>query len=164
MTFTLQTEKAEILYLRSSEWNFENPPANSEHIEAELLRLMTEQGGVGIAANQIGFGYRVFAMNIGDYPTFYYNPEVVSSSEEVDIWQEGCLSFEGLLLKVKRPSTVAVRYQDRNGTVHEEELQGTKARCFQHELDHLDGICFTGRVSKLSLKMAKTRRSKAQRK
>lgn len=125
---------------------------------------MTEDGGVGFAANQMGFLYRVFAMNIGEQTTFLYNPEVVSSSDELLTITEGCLSFPGLFMKVKRPKAVRVRYQDREGEIHEEDLAGIAARCFQHELDHLDGICFTDRVSKLTLDMAKKKLAKNERK
>lgn len=125
---------------------------------------MAEEGGVGFAANQMGFLYRVFAMNIGGTPKIYYNPEVIESGEELIAVEEGCLSFPGLLLKVKRPKNVTVRYQDRDGVVHTEELTGLASRCFQHELDHLDGVCFTDRVSKLTLDMAKKKRAKNERK
>lgn len=125
---------------------------------------MVEEGGVGFAANQMGFLYRVFAMNIGESPTFYYNPEVIEEGDEVITVEEGCLSFPGLFIKVKRPRSVTVRYQDRDGNVHTEELTDLASRCFQHELDHLDGVCFTDRVSKLSLEMARKRRAKNERK
>ena len=125
---------------------------------------MLEEGGVGFAANQMGLLYRVFAMNIGDKVTFYYNPEIVSHGEEIITVEEGCLSFPGLLFKVKRPKNITVRYQDRDGNVHIEELTNLASRCFQHELDHLDGICYTDRVSKLSLAMARKRLAKNERK
>lgn len=125
---------------------------------------MLEEGGVGFAANQMGLLYRVFAMNIGEQVTFYYNPEVIAQGEEIITVEEGCLSFPGLLFKVKRPRNVTVRYQDRDGNVHIEELTDLASRCFQHELDHLDGICYTDRVSKLTLDMARKRLAKNERK
>ena len=125
---------------------------------------MLEEGGLGFAANQMGFLYRIFAMNIGGTTKFYYNPEVIEAGDEVVTFEEGCLSFPNLMLKVKRPKNVVVRYQDRDGEVHNEELTGLASRCFQHELDHLDGICFTDRISKLSLEMAKKKLAKNERK
>lgn len=125
---------------------------------------MLADDGVGFAANQMGFLYRVFAMNIGATPRFYYNPEIIAQGDEIITVQEGCLSFPGLRINVKRPRTITVRYQDRDGEVHTEELTDLASRCFQHELDHLDGICFTDRVSKLSLDMAKKKRAKNERK
>lgn len=125
---------------------------------------MLEDGGVGFAANQMGLLYRVFAMNIGEQTTFYYNPEVIEQGDEIITVEEGCLSFPGLLIKVKRPRNITVRYQDRDGNVHIEELTDLASRCFQHELDHLDGVCFTDRVSKLTLSMARKRLAKNERK
>jgi len=125
---------------------------------------MEDHGGVGLAAIQMNVSYRVFAMKIGSKVSFHYNPKVVHFSEEVLTFEEGCLSFPGLLFKVKRPAHVEVEYQDRNGVVHNEQLTGLAARCFQHELDHLDGVCFVDRVSKLTLEMAKKKRLKRERK
>lgn len=164
MKLTLETEGSEKLRERSSEWDFTNPPATSKDIESELTRLMLEEGGIGFAAVQGGFLYRVFAMKIDDEARFFYNPEVIEWGEEEVVMEEGCLSFPGLFFKVKRASYVGVRYQDSTGTYHEELLQGIAARCFQHELDHLDGICFTDQVSKLTLDMAKKKRAKRERK
>lgn len=161
---TLETEGSEKLLERSSEWDFTNPPAATKDIEAELTRLMDEEGGIGFASNQAGFLYRIFAMKIDDEVRFFYNPEIIEVGEVEVVMEEGCLSFPGLFFKVKRPSYVGVRYQDSTGAKHEELLQGIAARCFQHELDHLDGICFTDRVSKLTLDMAKKKRAKRERK
>lgn len=150
---------------RSSEWDFNNSPANIKDIESEITRLLEEEGGIGFAANQAGLAYRVFAMKIDDEVRFYYNPEILLSSEDQQVsMEEGCLSFPELFIKVKRPQYIKVRYQDSDSFWHEEDLDGISARCFQHELDHLDGICFTDRVSKLTLDMAKKKRAKRERK
>lgn len=164
MNLTLATDGDAALQQKSSVWDFANPPANSKDIEENLARLMSEENGIGFAANQMGFLYRVFAMQIDGEVQFYYNPEILQSSDEQVFIEEGCLSFPGLFFKVKRPTYVKVRYQDSTGTFHEEELDGITARCFQHELDHLDGICFTDKVSKLTLEMAKKKRAKRERK
>lgn len=164
MTFTLQTDGAESLYCKSSAWDFTNPPADSKVVEAELARLMHTERGIGFAANQMGFLYRVFAMDIGGTAVFYYNPEVLQASDDLVVMSEGCLSFPGIYFKVRRPANVTVRYQDRDGVFHEESYTGLTARCFQHELDHLDGVCFTDRVSKLTLDMARKKRAKNERK
>ena len=125
---------------------------------------MLEENGIGFSANQMGFLYRVFAMNIGNQTTFYYNPEILNDESPSALFKEGCLSFPELYINVKRPEAITVRYQDRNGQVHIEEMSGITARCFQHELDHLNGVCFTDRVSKLTLDMAKKKRAKSERK
>ena len=68
--------------------------------------------------------------------------------------EEGCLSFPNLWLAVKRPASINAKYLDRTGKECTIELKGIDARCFLHELDHLDGVCFTDKVSKLKLAMA----------
>ena len=74
---------------------------------------------------------------------------LVSADEEQELGQEGCLSFPGLLLQISRPKIIMVRYQNNKGEFLLSRLTGLEARCFQHELDHLDGITFNKRVSKL---------------
>ena len=112
----------------------------------------------------MGFLYQVFAIKIDSGIKFYYNPEILQQSGEQSVREEGCLSFPELFFKVKRPERIGVRYQDSKGEVFEEEFEGLMSRCFQHELDHLNGVCFTDRVSKLTLEMAKKKRAKRERK
>lgn len=163
MEFSLALDGDPVLRMRAVEWNFDNPPYPAMTVQTELARLMKEENGIGFAANQMGLASRVFAMQIDQGVRFYYNPEILTRSDEQVVLEEGCLSFPGLFFKVKRASKVMVRYQDAGGIFHEEELDGMLARCFQHELDHLDGVCFTDRVSKLTLDMAKKKRSKRER-
>ena len=75
-------------------------------------------------------------------PTVIYNPMIVTSAVEQMVDEEGCLSFPKILVKVKRPKAVEVVYQDNKGKSHTARLIGYEAKCFQHENDHLDGICF----------------------
>jgi len=162
--FSLALDGDPALSQAASIWDFNNPPALHTDIEDALERLMREERGIGFAANQMGFLYRVFAMQIDNGVLFCYNPEILTSGNNQVVMEEGCLSFPELYFKVKRAETVSVRYQDGTGAVHETSLDGIQARCFQHELDHLDGICFTDRVSKLTLDMAKKKRTKRERK
>jgi peptide deformylase len=124
--------------------------------------LMQVMGGVGIAANQFGWGYRVFVMGSPESGRHWYcfNPEIVSASEVTEKKPEGCLSFPDLIIDVERPESVRVRYQDAEGVFLEEQLEGLWARCFQHELDHLNGVCLVNKVSRLQLNMAKRKRDK----
>ena len=84
-----------------------------------------------------------------------WNPKLISQSEEQVVDVEGCLSFKGIWLKVKRPKKVEVQYETIQGTTKFAKLDGMESKCFQHELDHLDGITFNQRVSKLRWDMAK---------
>jgi peptide deformylase len=78
----------------------------------------------------------------------------------MEMGKEGCLSFPGLWLNVKRHTDIVVQYEDVEGNKQEQTFNGIVARCFQHELDHLDGVCFVDRAAKLSLKMARERQTK----
>lgn len=115
---------------------------------------------VGLAANQCGLAWRMFVMGT-DFAEFVcINPEIIEYSEEIECKKEGCLSFQHLSLAVKRPRKIKVRYYDQDFELVECEFEGLLARCFQHELDHLNGITFTSKVSNLRLKMAEKKRKK----
>lgn len=143
-------------------WDFTIDGSPNNLIRA-MSKLMIESNGIGLAAPQCGVNKRMFIM--GNETKLYacINPEILESSGEV-VDQEGCLSFPDLWLKVKRPETIKVRYQNALGETIETEFTGILSRVFQHERDHLDGICFDTRVGKLSLEMAKNRRKKRLRK
>lgn len=127
-----------------------------------LIEAMQKFGGIGLSANQIGLPHRVFVMGTEGTIVAYFNPEILNVSEEKVTLAEGCLSFMGLFLKITRPQFVRVRYQDYEGKFHQIDLAGLSARCFQHELNHLDGIVFTSHAGPLALKMAKEKQQKMQ--
>ena len=85
---------------------------------------------------------------------------VVRASEEKTLDEEGCLSFPGLFVKVLRPEKVTVRWQNKKGETLMQHLDGMESKCFQHELDHLDGVTFDQRVSKMKWDMAKKKAEK----
>lgn len=150
----------------STVWDF-NTDGDAELLEKEMCNFMIANHGIGLAANQIGLTKRVFVMgseNIEGFPKPFalFNPKLLEVSEEQDLYKEGCLSYPGLFLNIKRPSVIKVEFQDSKGNVHEAAMSGLVARCFQHELEHLDGICFVDKVSqmKLNLAMRKIRKSK----
>jgi peptide deformylase len=118
---------------------FENPRRNLD-LAHQLLRLMRRENGMGLAANQAGIDKRVFVMAVDSIYRHCFNPEIVRSSKQQVVLREGCLSFPGEFCQIERPATVDVRYQDAWGKVHEETLSGWHSRCFQHELDHLNGV------------------------
>lgn len=126
----------------------------------EMLSYMIIKGGIGLAAPQIGLDLAVFVMGNETESHALFNPRIISVGKDLAQMQEGCLSFPGLYLNVKRPATVVVQYEDIDGKTQEKELKGIMARVFLHEYDHLMGICFTDRVADLSLKLAQGRRAK----
>jgi peptide deformylase len=154
------------LIQHSEDWNFLTDQS-AEQLEKSMIDFMIEANGIGLAANQIGITKRVFVMgsyNIPGFPAPFavFNPRIVEASTEMVTDQEGCLSYPGLFLIVKRPSWIVAEYQNSSGDTIEARFEGYLAKCFQHELDHLDGICFVDKVSqmKLNLAMKKLRKIK----
>jgi peptide deformylase len=130
-----------------------------ERFETDMIRLMLDEKGMGLAANQIGITKRFFAIGHESFDTFQkhaiiWNPQVINASEEKVIDVEGCLSFKDIFVKVERPKTVEVQYETTQGKTRFAKLHGMESKCFQHELDHLEGITFNKRVSKLRWQMA----------
>jgi len=148
----------------STPWNWKTDSidhhADLEKFEHEMIQVMQDEKGLGLAANQIGITKRFFAIGHQSFdtiskPVIIYNPKIIKSSKEKVMDTEGCLSFIGIWVKVIRPRKVEVQYELSNGQTHMHELDGMESKCFQHELDHLDGITFNKKVSKLKWDMAK---------
>ena len=132
---------------------------DKEKFEHDMVRLMLQESGMGLAANQIGITKRFFAIGHESFDTFQkhaiiWNPHVINFSEEKVLDVEGCLSFKDIFVKVERPKTIEVQYETTKGETKTAKLDGMESKCFQHELDHLDGITFNKRVSKLRWQMA----------
>ncbi len=125
----------------------------------QMTKIMFENNGIGLAAPQVGVMKRMFIMGNTDKLFVCINPTIISGG---DFYRdlEGCLSFPNLWLHVNRYKKVQAHYQDINGNVVETVLEGLIARVYQHELDHLDGVCFDTRVGPVSLDFAKQKRKK----
>lgn len=128
-----------VLRNRAKPVDFEYPLRN-EIMGRDMIRFMRAENGIGLAAPQIGISRRVFVMEIDGRQWQCFNPEITQNSEIITEFNEGCLSFKGDSCIIKRPESIAVRYQNHRGEWQQEILDGLAARCFQHELDHLDGI------------------------
>ena len=150
----LVPSNSEILNKPLETFDFSNPPEDPKKIAEILLEHVKEYKGIGLSANQIGLPYRVFIL-VGNPSMVCFNPRIVSSGNNVILTEEGCLTFPGLYVRIKRPEEVRVRYVDENGETQTRQLTGLTSRCFQHELDHLDGIDYTKRASKYHLDQAK---------
>lgn len=143
-------------------WDF-TVDGDPNDLVKNMAKTMIENNGIGLAGPQIGVMKRVFVMGNQDKLFACINPEILDASGNV-MDQEGCLSFPDLWLNIRRAETIKVRYQNAMGEIIETEFTGLMARVYQHERDHLDGICFDTRVAKLSLELAKNRRRKRSRK
>jgi len=123
----------------------------------DMIELMYRAKGVGLAANQVGEAIRLFVMDVSGSdeppsPIVIINP-VITAMEGSEVAEEGCLSVPRYSAKLKRASLVEVKGFDRHGNEIRYEGQGLAARCLQHEIDHLDGICFVDRLSSLKKAM-----------
>jgi peptide deformylase len=147
------------LHTDSTSWDFEMDGDPTEFVK-EMVRILTENGGVGLAAPQLGVNKRILIMGNFTKMIVCINPMIVSLSEEKVADLEGCLSFPELWLKVKRPSSCTVQYQSTSGEVVERDLAGLEARVFLHEFDHLIGVTFDQRVGEVSLNLAQNKRKK----
>ena len=120
----------------------------------DMFETMYDAPGIGLAAIQVGVPKRVVTIDVAKKdaprePQVFINPEIVSSSEEKSVYEEGCLSIPDIHEDVERPTRVRVRYLDLDGTAHEVEADGLLAICLQHEIDHLNGVLFIDHISKL---------------
>ena len=146
---------------------------------ADMFETMYAANGIGLAAIQVGVPSRVLVIDLqpedpdaepeectahGGHshthqplkkePRVFVNPEILDPAEEHNVYQEGCLSVPEIYADVERPKTCRVRWQDLEGNVHEEEMDGLMAVCIQHEMDHLEGVLFIDHLSRLKRTMA----------
>ncbi len=120
----------------------------------DMLETMYAAPGIGLAAPQIGVASRVIVIDLAEkesqrQPLRMANPEVVSVSEDSQVFEEGCLSLPDQYAEVERPAKIRVRYLDYAGAVQELEATDLLATCILHEIDHLDGVLFVDHISTL---------------
>ena len=135
-----------------------------------MLETMYDAPGLGLAAPQIGINLRMLVMDCADKdggeepePTCVINPEILLASDDMNVREEGCLSFPGMFSDVERPADVRVRYIDQNGKEHERDFHGLWATCVQHEIDHLNGTLFIDHISALKRQRINTKMKKMKR-
>lgn len=135
-------------------------PGDDARVRALVPRMfatMYKAPGIGLAAPQVGVGLRVAVIDLmkddKSEPLVLINPEIVATSEEISVREEGCLSLPRQYADVERPARVKVRYRDVTGAKKEIEADGLLATCLQHEIDHLDGILFIDHISALKRNM-----------
>lgn len=125
-----------------------------------LQATMKKYNGIGLSANQCGIQERMFV--IGDFVCI--NPKIVAHSESEFKLKEGCLSLPGLFASVPRYSWVDVEFYDENGQLHNHHFEGITSQCFQHELDHMNGITFTSKIGPVALQIARQKQQKTLKK
>ena len=157
--YELIEEASNVLRTPPTPFDFESRE-DAKEIETKLSESMDRFGGIGLSANQVGLDARVFVMRTQDGNKSFFNPEIIKVSQETDLLKEGCLSFPDIYLMIKRPRVCEMKYQDAEGNEHSTMLDGVGARCAQHEIDHLNGIVFLQRASRLKLERALKARPK----
>jgi len=163
---------ADLAVLKKVSTPVEAVDADVQTLMDDMLETMYAAPGIGLAAVQIGDTRRVVVMDLGDgepttdaevvdeagedaepnrvaNPRFFANPEILWASDELFCYEEGCLSIPEYFDEVERPARVRVAYLDRDNNRVEEEIEGLYAVCFQHELDHLNGVLFIDHLSRL---------------
>lgn len=148
-------------------------------LAADMFETMYDAPGIGLAAVQVGLPIRLLVIDLqpedmdaepeectahGGHshthrplkkePMVFINPEILEESEDVAIYNEGCLSVPEIYAEVERPASIRARWQDLDGKAHEEEIDDLLATCLQHEIDHLEGIVFIDHLSRLKRQMA----------
>ena len=132
---------------------------------ADMFETMYEAPGIGLAAVQVGVPLRVLVIDLQEEdgegedaepvknPLVFINPELFDPSEDYNVYSEGCLSVPEIYADVERPAGIRARWQDLDGTQHDEQIEGMLATCLQHEMDHLEGILFIDHLSRLKRTM-----------
>lgn len=133
----------------------------------DMFETMYDAGGIGLAAPQVGALRRVVVVDTAadggaPEPLALVDPRVVSASRETAVFEEGCLSLPGHYAEVTRPARARIAYLDRGGAAREVELEGLPATCVQHEIDHLDGVLFVDRISRVRRSMILRKLGKAR--
>jgi peptide deformylase len=149
-------------------------------LAADMLETMYAAHGIGLAATQLGIDKRILVIDLQERvseneekegegepvrdPHVVINPELLWVSDELSIYNEGCLSIPEQYAEVERPARCRVRWLDEKGGSHEEELDGLMATCMQHEIDHLDGVLFIDHISRLKRSMVLKKLDKMRKK
>ena len=134
-----------------------------EELKENLIATMKNFHGIGLSASQCGVMERAFVM-YSDVKKkeiiSCFNPQIISEGTEMVTMDEGCLTWPGIWIKVRRPDHIGCTFEDENGEINKVTMMGLECRIFQHEMDHMEGTNFTKRVSKLKMDMAKKRAAK----
>ncbi|ASM73483.1 MULTISPECIES: peptide deformylase [Roseobacteraceae] len=135
----------------------------------DMLATMYDAPGIGLAAPQVGVLERLIVLDCvkaegeAPRPMIMFNPEIIAASDETNVYEEGCLSIPEHFADVTRPAEVQVRWIDRDGKEHTQEMDGLWATCVQHEIDHLDGKLFIDYLKPLRRQMITRKMTKLKR-
>ena len=135
--------------------NVEKPELDFVEIKKNMTDIMLQNGGIGLSANQVGLDAKLFIMGENESNiSLIINPKVLQHTKDTLLELEGCLSFPNVYVKVTRPKEILVEYYDETLELKRTAVKGYTSKVFLHEWDHLHGITFKDRVSKLKWDMA----------
>ena len=160
----LYDERLPMLDSEIPTYNLRLPNPHMTKLVKQMKMTMKKFGGIGLSANQCGVYERVFIIGTEHFQIACINPKIIEKSETTIKSEEGCLSYPGLYLKIERPEWIVAEFTDENGEVKQMRFDGITARCYQHELDHMDGKKFVDYVGPVSLQMARKKQSKIMKK
>jgi peptide deformylase len=135
-------------------FNFSDLPFDPIEYAENLVKFMYERNALGLAANQVGNPYRIFAMRGSPENFVCFNPRIIDTSDKQIVLEEGCLSYPNLIVKVKRPESIRVRFNTPNGDTITRQFTGMTSRVFQHEYDHLEGSIFYNKANRVHREQA----------
>ena len=143
--------------------DLENPGFDPVELKEQMVELMLSSNGIGLSANQVGLDAQVFVMGDSkENSTICINPTVLQYTEETVDDIEGCLSFPNVFVKIKRPKEILAEWYNEKLEKQTVKIEGYSAKCYLHELDHLLGITFKDRASKLKWNMAQKKARKLE--
>lgn len=156
----LYGEGFEMLYKSIPEYTDVLPNPLMNKLVQRLKLTMKLYSGIGLSANQCGVYQRVFVIGHEDYQLICINPKVTQVSEQIEKSNEGCLSYPGLFVKIERPLAINVEFTTETGENKQLKLEGLTARCFMHELEHMNGRSFIQHVKPVALSVARDKQKK----
>lgn len=156
----LYDENHPMLKVQIPEYKFDLPNPLMEMLVKRLKMTMKLYGGIGLSANQCGVFERVFVIGTDHFQIACINPRIIGQAPSTIKSEEGCLSFPGLHVKLDRPDWVEVEFTNEMGELKQMRLEGITARCFQHELDHMNGIRMIDHIGPVALQMARKKQEK----
>ena len=156
----LYDENHPMLKVQIPEYKFDLPNPLMEMLVKRLKMTMKLYGGIGLSANQCGVFERVFVIGTDHFQIACINPRIIGQAPSTIKSEEGCLSFPGLHVKLDRPDWVEVEFTNEMGELKQMRLDGITARCFQHELDHMNGIRMIDHIGPVALQMARKKQEK----
>lgn len=150
-----------ILSKELADVDLKNPGFDPKELKEQMVELMVSKRGLGLSACQVGLDYKVFIIGENkENSMMFINPEVISVSEETELDVEGCLSFPDMFVRMARPNLVEAKWYDEEFKEQSGSFEGYTARCFLHEFDHLYGVLYKDKVSRLKWDRAKQKKDK----